>query len=72
MNATSWKEGDWANSSEVNSQPEPTNDTALAQVFDVYAAEISTRLPDDWFIDSGASAHVTGDRNLISNIRSTH
>jgi hypothetical protein len=27
--------------------------------------------PDDWFIDSGSSAHDMGDRTLLSHIRIT-
>jgi hypothetical protein len=36
----------------------------------VLAAEISPpQYPEEWLIDSGASAHVTGNRNLLTEIR---
>jgi transposase InsO family protein len=70
ISAPTWKKKDWANSTEDHPAGETSNDAALAQVFEVCAAEIkSQREPDDCFIDSGASAHVTSDRNLISDVR---
>jgi hypothetical protein len=70
ISAPTWKKKEWANSTEDHPAGETSNDAALAQVFEVCATEIkSQRQPDDWFIDSGASAHVTGDRNLISDVR---
>ena len=71
LSAPTWKRKEWAHSVDNPASVETTNDVALAQVIDVCAAEItSQRQPDDWFIDSGASAHVTGDRTLISDVRS--
>ena len=70
LGAPTWKKKEWANSAEDKPSGETSNDAALEQVFEVCAAEIkSQRQPDNWFIDSGASAHVTGDRKLISDVR---
>ena len=71
LSAPTWKKKEWAHSVDDQNPSDTNNDAALAQVIDVCAAEIkSQRQPDDWFIDYGASTHVTGDRALISDVRS--
>jgi hypothetical protein len=70
MNAPTWKK-EWANNAEDHPTGKTSNDAALAQVLEVCVAEIKSQCqPDEWFIDSGANAHVTGDRNLISEVSS--
>jgi hypothetical protein len=70
--ASTWKRQDSANIAETHTcrQPDISNDEALAEVLDIYAAEVKkSNGEDDWFIDSGASTHVTGNRNLLYEIR---
>jgi hypothetical protein len=48
----------------------PYEDEALAEIFEVCAAEVQrSHAPDDWFLNSGASAHVTGNRDLLTDVR---
>jgi hypothetical protein len=46
---------------------------ALAEVFDICAVEVKGKAEreEDWFLDSGATAHVTGNRDLLTDIRVT-
>jgi hypothetical protein len=64
------KKQDWANTAEIhtcNNGPSPSQ-----LPFDRHqalAAELYSPTVPDWILDSGASAHVTGERNLLSEIR---
>jgi hypothetical protein len=73
-NSTSWRKNNYANAADTSSVPIPTHnndEAALAEVFEICAAEVKqkARREEDWFLDSGATTHVTGNRDLLTDIR---
>jgi hypothetical protein len=64
------KKQTWANTAEIN-----TCDTGHAPAYSdqlqALAADLYSPPVPDWISDSRASAHVTGERNLLSEIRPT-
>jgi hypothetical protein len=71
--ASTWRKPFHAHSVEKKSPPpnQMETDANLAEVFNIRAGEVKQRqgVNNDWFFDSGASAHVTGNRDLLTDIR---
>jgi hypothetical protein len=46
-------------------------EAAFVEIFEICAAEVKQRekKEEDWFLDSGANAHVTGNKALLTDIR---
>lgn len=60
------KEQNWANNTEVHVCDDETN-TTPTKIKDACGTKIkSLSALYDWFIDSGPSAHVMGNRNLLT------
>jgi hypothetical protein len=78
-NPTSWRKRNYVNIADASAPDQSLRSTqnndevALAEVFDICAAEVKekARREEDWFLDSGATAHVTGNRDLLTDIRVT-
>ena len=55
----------------VKTQEKKSNsndEVVLVEIFEASVAEIKKRPLEDWIVDSSASAHVTGNLDLLSNI----
>jgi hypothetical protein len=74
IGASTWSKPYQAQLAEIkpplaNAEPAEAN---LSEVFEICSAEVNQRqgVDSDWFFDCGASAHVTGNRDLLTEIRS--